>query len=218
MAVALAASLLGACVQGDLAETTDEVSEATLAAPMFAGVPQHGPVLGDPAAPVTLVEFSDLRCRHCRDFATQSLPVIVERYVRAGRVRVVFANLPILGQASTQAARMAVAVGLQGHMFEFVAAFFREAPATVTDDVLRRIASEVPGVDAAAALSHCNDKDVTEALSVARKVADHFGVTGTPSFLLGKTEATTAPTLLPQARATLPDTFTAPIDALLAQH
>jgi protein-disulfide isomerase len=145
----------------------------------------------------------------------QSLPVIIERYVRAGRVRVVFANLPILGQPSVQAARMAVAVGLQGHMFEFIAAFFREGPATVSDDLLSRVAGEVAGVDVAMAMAHRDSSEVTTDLQEARTTAQHFSVLGTPTFLLGKTGA--VPQNLPQARATKPETLTGPIDALLAQ-
>jgi protein-disulfide isomerase len=214
--VALAGALLGACVQGESPTDTGAVSEAADGAHLFAGVSQAGDAVGSPTAPLTLVDFSDLRCRHCRDFDEQSLPVLMDRYVRTGRVRVVLANLPILGQSSVDAARMAVAVGLQGHMFEFVAAFFAAAPAVVTDEVLEEIAGTVPGVDVAAALAARKTAAVTEALADTRQLAAQFEVSGTPSFLLGKTGL--APQLVPGARATKPETFTAPIDALLAEQ
>jgi protein-disulfide isomerase len=216
LAVALAGALLGACAEGDAAESTGEISSAAEAVQLFAGIPQHGNTLGEPTAPVTLVEFSDLRCSHCRHFAEISLPVIVERYVRTGKVRVVFQNLPILGPPSVQAARMAAAVGLQGHEFEFIEVFFREASGPVTDDLLRRIAAEVPGVDAPAALGARDTAPVDAALAEAKNVADKFSVEGTPTFLIGKTDAALHD--IPTARATKPETLTDPIDELLAQH
>jgi protein-disulfide isomerase len=213
---ALAGALLGACAQGDAAETTGEISSPAEAVQLFAGIPQNGNVLGEPTAPVTLVEFADLRCGHCKHFAEISLPVIVDRYVHAGKVRVVFHNLPILGYPSVQAARMAAAVGLQGHEFEFIELFFHDAEGPITDDLLRRIASEVPGVDASAALGARDTAPVDAALAEAKSVADKFSIEGTPTFLLGKTGAELH--AVPTARATKPDTLTGPIDELLAQH
>jgi protein-disulfide isomerase len=213
---ALAGSLLASCAQGAADdEPTAEVSSPTDAIQLFAGIQQQGNVLGDPAAPVTLTEFSDLRCSHCRDFAKITLPVIVDHYVRTGRVRVVFGNLPILGPASVQVARMAAAVGLQGHLFEFTEVFFRDASGPVTDDLLRRIASEVPGVDVTRALADKDSQAVTDALAEVRGMAQQFSIVGTPSVLLGKTGA--EPHIVSGARATLPQTVTAPIDETLAQ-
>ena len=213
IAVALAGALLGACAVGAADEPTVEVRDAAWQG--FAGIPQQGNTLGSPSAPVTLVEFSDLRCSHCRDFVDHTLPVLVDRYVRAGRLRIVFENLPILGPGSVQAARMATAVGLQGHQFEFIDAFFHRAPGPVTDDVLRRIAGQVTGVDVAAAMAHRDSTEVDAALTDARSLAQHYAVRGTPTFLLGKTGAD--PQALPEARAAKPETLTGPIDALLAR-
>ena len=43
----------------------------------FAGVPQAGLVLGDPDAPVTLVEYADLQCPYCAAWARSTLPVLI---------------------------------------------------------------------------------------------------------------------------------------------
>jgi len=212
---ALAAALLAACAGSGADEPTAEVSSAADAVQLFAGIPQEGNALGDPAAPVTLIEFSDLRCSHCRTFAQVTLPVLVDRYVRTGRVRVVFGNLPILGQASVQAARMAAAAGLQGHMFEFTEVFFHDATGVVGDDLLRRIGSAVPGLDVNQALADRDSSDVTDALAQVRSFANRFSVLGTPTIMIGKTG--TQPHVVDGARAPQPETVTGPIDALLAQ-
>src|SRR5690349_18572434 len=50
------------------------------------GIPQRGISLGSPSAPVTLIEFGDLQCPACAQFATETLPAVITRYVRSGRV------------------------------------------------------------------------------------------------------------------------------------
>jgi protein-disulfide isomerase len=216
LAVALAASLIGACAQGsEAAEITADGSSPIESPAILAGIPQQGNSLGDPAAPVTITEFADLRCSHCRDFANYTLPVLLDRYVRTGKARIVFGNLPILGPASVQAARMAAAVGLQNHEFEFIEAFFNQASGPVTDELLSHIAAEIPGVDVAEALAQRDSDAVTKALADARALAVQFSVNGTPSVLLGKTGQ--EPTLVTEARASQPATLTGPVDALLTQ-
>src|SRR5262249_5940420 len=84
-AVALAAALLGACAQGSPADEPEQAGAAA-EADRFAGIHQEGDVLGSPDAPLTLEEFSDLRCSHCRDFVDHTLPVLLDKYVRPGRL------------------------------------------------------------------------------------------------------------------------------------
>jgi protein-disulfide isomerase len=52
------------------------------------GVPQKGIVLGDPEAPVTIVEFADLKCSSCRGFVLEHQPTIVRDLVRTGKANV----------------------------------------------------------------------------------------------------------------------------------
>ena len=56
--------------------------------------PDGYPYLGSPSAPVTLVEFSDYLCGHCRNFSMQTAPLIIEKYVVSGKVRIVAHPVP----------------------------------------------------------------------------------------------------------------------------
>jgi len=64
----------------------------------LAGIPQQGMVLGDPKAPVELVEFADLQCPYCKAFAEEVLPSIIETQVKNGEAKVAFHNFTIIGE------------------------------------------------------------------------------------------------------------------------
>ena len=48
---------------------------------MVSETPQGGFVMGNPNAPVKLIEFGSLTCPHCAEFSEQGAPVIVSKYV-----------------------------------------------------------------------------------------------------------------------------------------
>lgn len=52
-------------------------------------------VLGDPNAPVTIVEFSDYQCPFCRKFWTDTLPQLKEEYIDTGRAKLVYRDYPV---------------------------------------------------------------------------------------------------------------------------
>jgi protein-disulfide isomerase len=67
---------------------------------LLRGVPQDGVVLGDPDAPVTVVEFVDLKCPVCRRLELQDGPEIVRDLVRTGRANLELRVLANLGVSS----------------------------------------------------------------------------------------------------------------------
>lgn len=162
---------------------------------LFAGIPQHGIELGDPAAPVTLVEFGDLQCPICGEFAQDALPTIVSRYVRTDRVRLEFRNLDLIGNDSLRAARMAGAVGEQNHLWEFTDLMYRnqgeENSSYVTDRYLQALASAIPGVNVSRAMRARGSAAVRTQIEQAARLAARWHIEGTPGFLLSRTGAPT---------------------------
>ena len=53
------------------------------------------PVLGDPNAPVTIVEWSDFECPFCNRFFKNTLPEIKEKYIDTGKVKLVYRDFPL---------------------------------------------------------------------------------------------------------------------------
>ena len=54
--------------------------------------PQHGYLMGNPDAPVKVVEYLSLTCPHCAAFAREGTPRLIAEYVRSGRVSLEFRN------------------------------------------------------------------------------------------------------------------------------
>ncbi|MEK0346606.1 MAG: thioredoxin domain-containing protein, partial [Nitrosopumilus sp.] len=55
----------------------------------------NDPIIGNPDAPITIIEFSDFQCPFCARFYTQTLPLIHEEYIEQGKVKLVFRDFPI---------------------------------------------------------------------------------------------------------------------------
>ncbi len=77
------------------------------------------PVLGDPNAKVTVVNFSDFQCPFCEKFYTDVETKIIKEYVDTGKVKFVFKNLAFLGQESKDAANAALCAKEQNKFWEY---------------------------------------------------------------------------------------------------
>jgi len=94
-------------------------SAAQGGAPSPGDLAGEAPFLGDPKAPVTVVEFADFQCPFCgRFFQTVEGPLI-EQYVKTGKVRFVYRNFAFLGPESEDAAVAAACAGEQDKFWEY---------------------------------------------------------------------------------------------------
>ena len=53
------------------------------------------PIIGNPDAPITIIEFSDFQCPFCARFHVQTLPALMDEYIDQGKVKLVFRDFPI---------------------------------------------------------------------------------------------------------------------------
>jgi protein-disulfide isomerase len=190
--------------------------KASVTTSLFAGIPQKGVVLGNPKARVTLTEFADLQCPVCKAYTLDVLPTLVRRYVRAGKVRMVFRNISILGPDSRVAAEGGAAAALQNKLWQFADRFYHdqreENSGYVNDGFIRQVATQVPGLDAAKLLGQRKLAAAHQQLATATTAAQVKGVNATPTFFLGPTGSGGREL---QFTALTPDQFTGPIDKQL---
>ena len=188
-----AASQIGAgTARENKANTTSAVPAAPEAARSFAaGVPQQGAVLGSPMARVTLVEYADLQCPYCGQWARETLPVLLEDYVKTGKLRIVFNGLAFVGPDSVKALRTVIAAGRQDHLWDLVHSLYlnqgTENTGWVTDELVNDLASQIPGLDPAKMLNARAHRDVDLEMKQATATAKAAGVGGTPAFQIGPT-------------------------------
>ena len=67
-------------------------------------------VLGDPKAPVTLIEYASFTCPHCAHFATVIMPDVKKKWIDTGKVKLVYRDFP-LDQMAAKAAQLAKCAG-----------------------------------------------------------------------------------------------------------
>lgn len=103
---------------------TGDVAELETVTTRFDGIPQSGAVLGDPAAPVTITEYADLRCPACQAFATEQLPTVIDDLVRPGTAKYELVIWPILGPDSVVAMQAGIAAQQQDKLHEFADLWF----------------------------------------------------------------------------------------------
>jgi len=182
---------------------------------LFRGIPQTLNVLGDPKAPVTMVEFGDLQCPFCREYAIKALPAIVDEYVRPGKLKLVFTGLAFIGPDSEAALRATYAAGLQGKLWNYLDLLYRNQGAEnsgwVTDGLLRAVGNSIPGLDTSALMLARTSAEVDNAIAVSTQQAQNASVDSTPAFFAGRTGGTLEQVAVSSLSA---DAFRPTLDAL----
>ena len=145
------------------------------------------PVKGDLNAPVTIIEFSDFQCPYCGRFFKSTLTEIERDYIKTGKVRYVFRDFPLdFHKQAPKASEAANCAGEQGKYWEMHDKLFENQNALMVDK-LRQYAAEV-GLESGP-FDACLDSG-KYAEEINRDVEDgkKAGVSGTPSFFIGKSQ------------------------------
>lgn len=158
---------------------------------LLAGIPQHGPTLGSPKAPISIQIFADLECPTVKRFVVAYLPSIVRKWVRDGDVKLEYRSL----ETDTFDEHMffqqevaALAAGRQNKMWNFALTFFHEQKEAssryATDQFLTDIASQVPGLKQAQWRQEREGALLSDRIVLDGQSAAARGFRFTPSFVI----------------------------------
>jgi protein-disulfide isomerase len=152
------------------------------------GIPQHGAVLGSPNARVTLIEYADPQCPACRAYTEDFFPTVVDAYVRPGKLDTEFRGFPFIGSDSVTGYRFLLAAAEQNKLWNLQEAMYRnqggENSGWITDDLIRELASQIPGLDVEKLFADAESADVVQEADGAGAKAQAAGIQGTPTLLV----------------------------------
>lgn len=78
------------------------------------------PILGDPSAPVRMTIFSDFQCHFCKKFSMEIKPLIIEEYVKTGKVKMIFRDFAFLSKESDWAAEAAHCANEEDRYWDYI--------------------------------------------------------------------------------------------------
>jgi protein-disulfide isomerase len=138
------------------------------------------PIGGNPNGDVVMVEFNDYQCPYCKR-AHQAVKSVTGA---DGKVKIVYKDLPILGEASRTAALAALAATKQGKHLALHNALM-EFTGKLDRDKILEIASSV-GLDRAQLEKDMEDPKLKQIIERNMALASALGIRGTPAFVIGK--------------------------------
>lgn len=148
-------------------------------------------VLGSSDAPLTMVEFTDYQCPFCGRFETTTFPEIKKNYIDTGKLRLILRDLPLsdLHPYALKAAQSVHCAGDQDKFWEMKELVFKNQTRLDVES-LSGYAKDIK-LDAVAYNSCMDDGKHLKEIGAEAKYAQSLGITGTPTFILGKTAGDT---------------------------
>ena len=152
----------------------------------------NDPIIGNPDAPITIIEFSDFQCPFCARFSAQTLPLLSEQYIQSGTVKLVYRDFPIQSSHpnALPAAVAAECANDQGQFKPMHDTIFANQAQWGEQDTSQAIATFSQYAGQLQLDQVVFDTCLTTGKYVNDVLADledgrTYGVTGTPSFFIG---------------------------------
>jgi protein-disulfide isomerase len=151
-------------------------------------IPQHGLILGEPGAKVTLTEYVDQQCPGCRFYTLNLFPTLVNEFVRPGKIAMRYHGFPFIGSDSRKALRFLLAAGLQNRLWQLQESLYRyqgvENSGWITDDLIRRLAAQIPGLDVNRLFTDAASQAIARSADAQLASAEAADIPETPSFFI----------------------------------
>ena len=196
LVVALVAVVIGLVVFSGGGSGGDDVTALQDARLAFPADLASGYELGSDDAPLVITQYEDFQCPFCLNYTANNEPGIIEEYVTAGQVKLVFQHFPILpGLESVQAATASECAQQQDRFWDYHHELFliqaeagqrsneRLNVGRFSDGALRSLAEELD-LDVGEFDACYADDDTRDLVQDMASEARSFGLSGTPGFLL----------------------------------
>jgi protein-disulfide isomerase len=176
------ALVLGIAVQGVIATPAHAVTAEQLLEPQ--ALPDM--VMGDPNAPVTIVEYASMTCPHCAHFHETTLPKLKEKYIDTGKVKLILREFPFDPRAA--AAFMLARCAPAEQYYPMVDVLFKQQSSWATAEdgrtPLLQIA-KLAGFTQEKFEACLLDQDLLDKVrAVFEKGSKEYGVESTPTFFI----------------------------------
>lgn len=146
------------------------------------------PILGDPSAPVTIVEFGDYQCHQCYNWFHNTKPAITRDYIDTGKANLVFIDLAFLGKDSPNAAQASYCAEDQGMYWEYHDMLYNSQESKIDSgwagtERLKAFAFSM-GLDMELFESCLDSEKYSKRVQYNSQQAREHGVSGTPGFFI----------------------------------
>jgi protein-disulfide isomerase len=157
-------------------------------------VKNGSPILGNPDAPITILDFSDFQCPNCGRYVKNTEPILNKTYIQTGNASLVYKYFPVVGFDSMNPALAGQCTQEQAKFWQFHQVLFaNQKPIDsgwVSKDNLKNFASQISGLDFQK-FSECLDSErykdhINKDLEMAKK----FQLRATPSFIIVNNDGT----------------------------
>ena len=145
------------------------------------------PIMGDPDAPITILEWGDYQCTFCYKFHQDTLDIINEEFIKSGKVKVIFKDFPLNGPDSKLAAESSYCAHDQGKYWEYHDQLYEnwagERTGWITREALSEFAKSI-NLDTAEFNKCLNESKHENKINSIYEFGKQIGIDATPSFLV----------------------------------
>lgn len=155
-------------------------------------------VMGDPKAPITVIEYASMTCPHCADFAVNTLPQVKKQFIDTGKVKWVFRDFP-LDQYAVRGSMLAECSG-NDRYFALIEILFGSQRNWIKINDMDGTIAELGKIGRLAGISEAdfkacmNNDTLVKSIVAERQGGEQLGVDSTPTFFInGKKAAGSMP-------------------------
>jgi protein-disulfide isomerase len=153
---------------------------------------QNGsPIMGDPSAPITILEWGDYQCTFCYKFHQNTLDTIKKDFIETGKAKLVFKDFPLNGPDSILAAEAAYCAQDQEKYWQYHDEIYKnwkgERTGWITRESLDRFATSV-NLDLDKFNMCLDEHKHLERVNQLHEFGKEIGIDATPSFLVFNNE------------------------------